>query len=395
LGDEMARRMRAGRPGGQRPGADEHAFALLVDAVRDYAIFLLDPGGHVQTWNAGAQRIKQYSADEIIGQHFSIFYTDEELAEGLPERLLGEAKRDGSARYEGWRVRRDRTRFWADVTITALFDDDGRLYGFAKVTRDLSERRENEQRERQLLVEQEARRGAEEAVRVRDRFLSIAAHELRTPIHTLHLSTDLMLKRRAAGSLGPDDLSIGLARIGKATSRLSALVNELLDVSKLTAVELRLAREQVDLGDLASGIVELYRGTHQGRRLDFEAQPGVIVSADAARVEQVVSNLIENALKYSQPPDPISIEVSSEQEGGVLKITDRGIGMDPEAIAAMQQPFTRGANAAHIEGLGLGLYIAHEIVARHGGTIAFGSEGDRGTTVRVWLPRTAPADGSA
>jgi PAS domain S-box-containing protein len=381
---------------GPRLGGDEHAFALLVDAVRDYAIFLLDPDGRVQTWNAGAQRIKQYTADEIIGQHFSIFYTDEELAEQLPERLLDQARREGSARYEGWRVRRDRTRFWADVTITALFDDDGSLYGFAKVTRDLSERRENEQRERQLLVEREARRGAEEAVRVRDRFLSIAAHELRTPIHTLHLSADLMLKRRAAGTLGPDDLAIGLARIAKATTRLSGLVSELLDVSKLTAGELGLNRADVDLGDLASGIVELYRGTHQGRRLDFDAEPGVIVWADAPRVEQVVSNLIENALKYSQAPEPISIEVSSEHDGGVLKITDRGIGMDPEAIAAMERPFTRGANAAHIEGLGLGLYIAHEIVARHGGTIAFGSQGDgAGTTVRVWLPRTGPTDGTA
>ncbi|HET8587693.1 MAG TPA: PAS domain-containing sensor histidine kinase [Candidatus Limnocylindria bacterium] len=392
--EEAQRPLEEEPPAKLRPTRDEHAFRLLVEAVRDYAIFLLDPEGRVQTWNAGAERIKQYTADEIIGQHLSVFYTDEELAEGLPQRLLNEARRNGSARYEGWRVRRDRSRFWADVTITALFDDDGSLYGFAKVTRDLTERRENEQRERQLLVEREARRGAEEAVRIRDRFLSIAAHELRTPIHTLHLSADLLLKRRAADALGPDELAIGLARIAKATGRLSTLVNELLDVSKLTAGELGLTRGDVDLGDLASGIVELYRGTHQGRRLDFFAEPGVIVSADAARVEQVVSNLIDNALKYSQAPEPVTLEVSRERGGGVLKISDRGIGMDVEAIAAMQKPFTRGANAAHIEGLGLGLYITHEIIARHGGTIAFGSQGDGvGTTVRVWLPSVAAGSG--
>lgn len=397
MADESSRQPQPeGRPPAQlQTYRNEHAFALLVDAVRDYAIFLLDPEGHVQTWNAGAERIKQYTADEIIGRHFSIFYTKEELAEDLPSRLLDEARRNGSAKYEGWRVRRDGTRFWADVVITALYDDDGSLYGFAKVTRDLSERRENEQRERALLVEQEARRGAEEAVRIRDRFLSIAAHELRTPIHTLHLSADLMLKRRAAGTLDPDQLAIGLARIAKATARLSGLVNDLLDVSKLTSGELALSRSDVDLGDLASGIVELYRGTHQGRRLDFDAEPGVIISADAARVEQVISNLIENALKYSQPPAPISVEVSSEQGGGLLKIVDEGIGMDAQAIAAMERPFTRGANAAHIEGLGLGLYIAHEIVSRHGGTIGFGSgTHGAGTTVRVWLPRTAGANGT-
>ena len=150
------------------------AFRLLVDAVEDYAIFLLGPDGRVLTWNRGAERIKGYTADEIVGQHFSVFYTPEELAAERPKFVLQMATDRGRFEDEGWRVRKDGTRFWADVLITALLDDRGVPFGFAKVTRDLTERRAAEEQRRALFAEQQARAAAEEALRARDRFLSLS-----------------------------------------------------------------------------------------------------------------------------------------------------------------------------------------------------------------------------
>jgi PAS domain S-box-containing protein len=368
----------------------EHAYALLVEAVEDYAIFLLDTHGRVLTWNRGAERIKQYAPSDIIGKHFSAFYPEEDRERGLPDQMLAAARTEGRVSIEGWRVRQDGSRFWADVVITALHDESGELFGFAKVTRDLTERRENEERERRLRAAENARRAADDAVRLRDRFLSVAAHELRTPINTLRLSTDLLLRQRATGMLDDDALSIALARIHKASERLTTLVNELLDVGKLTAGEIPLDLSEIDLGDLVSGIVELYRGIHQGRRIDLQAEPGVIVRADASRLEQVVSNLIDIALKYSKAPAAVVVSVRPDpaHDDVLIEVVDQGIGMDPEAVRAMEQPFTRGANTINIEGLGLGLFISHGIVTRHGGRIEMRSEGpDQGTTAAVWLPR--------
>jgi len=371
----------------------ERAFALLVDAVQEYAIFLLDPEGTILTWNRGAQRIKGYAASEIIGQHFSIFYTAEERAEDLPARVLEVARRDGTCLSEGWRVRKDGTRFWADVVVTALRDPDGELYAYAKVTRDMTERRASEERERQLIAEREARSAAEEALEARERFLSIAAHELRTPVTTLRLSADLLLRRRAAGRLDEELLASSIARIAKASGRLAELVDELLDVAKLTADGVEPKRSSVDLGDLVSGIVELYGGTHAARRLDFDAAPGMIVWADPGRLEQIVSNVIDNALKYSAEPSPVTITVGTADDGVLLTVRDEGIGIDSQALTAIHEPFTRGANAGAIEGLGLGLFISHSIVEAHGGWIRFESDGPGlGTTVRVWLPSGAEGE---
>jgi PAS domain S-box-containing protein len=365
----------------------ERAFALLVDAVQEYAIFLLDPQGTILTWNRGAQRIKGYAASEIIGQHFSVFYTAEERAEDLPAHVLEVARREGTCLSEGWRVRKDGTRFWADIVVTALRDPDGELYAYAKVTRDMSERRASEERERQLLAEREARSAAEEALRARERFLSIAAHELRTPVTTLRLSADLLLRRRAAARLDEQLLTTSIARIAKASGRLAELVDELLDVSKLTAPSFEPKRSEVDHGYLESGIVELYGGTHAARRLDFDAAPGLTIWADPGRVEQVVSNVIDNALKYSSEPSAITITVGPAEGGMLLTVHDEGIGIDSQALAAIHEPFTRGENAGTIEGLGLGLFISHGIVEAHGGWIRFESDGPGlGTTVRVWLP---------
>ncbi len=192
----------------------EVAFRLLVDAVVDYAIFLLGPDGTVLTWNLGAQRIKGYAADEIIGSHFSRFYTPEDRAGGRPQMLLEKATRTGRFEDEGWRMRKDGSRFWADVVITALQDAPGMPpHAFVKITRDLTERRAAEDQRRTLEAEQRARAAAEEALAVRDRFLSIASHELKTPVASLQISADALLRARDQDELDEARLDRGLRRI--------------------------------------------------------------------------------------------------------------------------------------------------------------------------------------
>jgi PAS domain S-box-containing protein len=208
----------------------EEAFRLLVEAVVDYAILILDPSGHVMTWNIGAERIKGYAAREIIGRHFSVFYTDADVAAGKPEAILERARRDGRAADQGWRIRKDGSQFWADVIVTALPNPDRSLFGFAKVTRDATQRREAERRERELAAEQHARAVAEQALREKDHFLAVASHELKTPVASLQLALEAVMRANEAGTLTGERLATGLERMRGATARLAALVGELLDV---------------------------------------------------------------------------------------------------------------------------------------------------------------------
>jgi PAS domain S-box-containing protein len=373
-----------GRGHAQGPPGDE-AFRLLVEAVIDYAIFLLSADGRVLTWNLGAERIKGYSASEIIGQELSIFYTPEDRAKGRPKRILAAADRDGRFEDEGWRVRKDGSRFWADVVVTALRDADGRTYGYAKVTRDLTERRAAEERERKLLAAQEARHAAEEALRARDQFLGIASHELKTPIASLHLATQALEHSYRAGKLDNDRLEKSLRRMGTATERLTSLVNELLDVTRLTAGVTYLSLAPTDVGALVRDRVAGFVDAGYGDRLRLRVAAETTARVDAARLDQVVTNLIDNALKYSTAV--VEVQLQPVEEGLELTVTDAGIGLDADALQHLFEPFGRAPNAAEVQGMGLGLYIARQIVERHGGWLRASSPGlNLGATFRVWLP---------
>jgi PAS domain S-box-containing protein len=370
----------------------EVAFRLLVEAVEDYAIFLLAPDGRILTWNLGAQRIKGYTADEIIGQHFSRFYTPEEQEAGRPATLLGWAAEYGRYEDEGWRVRKDGTRFWADVILTALRDESGAPYAFAKITRDLTERRAAEERERALLVEREARSAAEEALRTRDRFLSIASHELKTPAASLSLTVENLQRASASGRLDADRLSASLARLATATDRLGMLVDELLDVSRLSADRMEFRNEPTDLVALARDVVDRFSAADEQTRIRLVGDDEAWVLGDASRLDQVVTNLIDNAVKYSDADAPVELEVSEAGGGVTLAVRDRGFGLDEEASARLFEAFGRGLNAEHIPGLGLGLFISHQIVERHGGRIDARARPDgHGSEFTLWLPARRPA----
>jgi PAS domain S-box-containing protein len=376
------------------PPRGELAFRLLIEAVEDYAIFLLSPAGIVLTWNTGAERIKGYAAEEIIGQHFSVFYTEEDRAADRPTQLLGKARRYGRFEVEGWRVRKDGTRFWADVILTALRNDQGETYAFAKITRDLTERRAAEQQQRELLGEQRARAAAEEALAARDRFLSIAAHELKTPVASLRLSAEGLLHARAAGRLDDARLATALDRITTASQRLGALVDELLDITRLEAEVMPLTRVPTDLVALAREVIDRFEESAHAGRIHLEAPDTLELAVDAGRIDQVLTNLVDNALKYS--PDGSGVEVALTEAGEevLIEVGDRGIGLDDSAGQRLFEAFGRGENAEHVAGLGLGLHIAREIVLHHGGRIEpIDREDGPGTIFRVILPR--PKDGAA
>ncbi len=364
----------------------EERFRLLVESVQDYAIFMLDPTGHIATWNRGAQRIKGYVAEEIIGQHFSRFYPPED-AVWKPAMELEVATREGRFEEEGWRVRKDGSLFWANVVITALRNADGTLVGFAKVTRDFTDRkRAEEQRELQTL---------RQAVQARDEFLSVASHELKTPLTPIQLKLSglLLAIRRSPGEGVPTArLEKDLEMATRQVRRLSDLVEELLDVSRISTGLLRLEPTEMDLVALTREVVTRYapQASALGSTLELEAEPSVVGTWDRRRLEQVITNLVTNAIKYGAGK-PIRVHVGWEQEQAVVRVVDCGIGIPPDQQPRIFDRFVRAVSERNFGGLGLGLFIAHQITEGHGGKISVQSTPQQGSTFVVRLPPRARA----
>ena len=548
----------------QVPAEDSQLFRALVQSVTDYAIFRLSPAGIIQTWNSGAARLKGYTEDEIIGQSFERFYTSADVADGRPQRLLKIARTEGRVEDEGWRVRKDGSRFWADVVITALFDD-GKLVGYAKVTRDLTDRKRSEEQralrqaaervaervgrlqavtaalaaasrpeqvahllttvgmaamgasasavafpvhdpdllqivsvhgyepttvelqqrirrddpytlaeawrtgeavfipsrahmtsvyshlrslaarsvfeawtalplviERQLLgilsltyvephvfdeeernvllaladvaaqaldraqlfeSERRTRAEAQAAVRAQDEFLSIASHELRTPVAAVKATAQLAQRAIARGTLDKQRLERHLDSIVRASDRLTSLVDDLLDVSRLRTGRLQLRRQPVDVVGLVEEVVERYRSQLEERpeyALHLDSLPGpCVVDVDPSRLEQVLDNFLSNAVKYSPSGGEICVTIATDASGLSITVADQGIGLPAGQTAAIFEPFGRAPNASaqQIPGLGLGLAICRQLIEAHGGRVWANSPGEqRGTTVGLWVP---------
>ncbi|HEX6509050.1 MAG TPA: ATP-binding protein [Chloroflexota bacterium] len=548
--------------GGQRA----EVFRLLVESVRDYGIFLLDPDGYILTWNEGARRIEGYAADEIIGKHFSIFYPPQDVKRGKPEYELKVAALEGRWEEEGWRVRQDGSRFWANVLITALRDPSSELIGFAKVTRDLSERKYAEDERAQLLTLERAARseaeaalerlraiqnltdlalshlrlddllnalleriadilvadtvtvllldeggapelvaraavGLEEEVeqgvripvgggfagriaqerrpiilddvdhanvlnpilrqkglksmlgvplmvrndvigvlhvgalrhrrfsesdtqflqivadrvalaidharlietaaaarreveiadataRSRDEFLSIAAHELRTPTTSLRIATQMLLRRFEDGEAQDQQQVVrALRTIDRQTGRLDRLVTQLIETVRAQVDRVKLQRVRTDLTELVNSAVEIVQSQTRLHELTVIAPGPVWVSIDPIRFDQVVSNLLDNAVKYSPSGGKIDIEIMEGTSGGArLTVRDRGLGIDLEHRPHLFERFYRAHGSDYRSGMGLGLFISREIVHLHGGEILFEFPPDGGTRFVVELP---------
>ena len=357
---------------------------LLIDSIRDYAVFMLDADGNVATWNTGAERIIGYQPAEIIGRHFSVLYTEEDQAAGKSVRELKLAGETGRYEEEAWRVRKDGSRFWANVVLTAIRDEQGKLIGFAKVTRDLTERRRADE-ERIRLAQ------AEEALRLRDNFLSIASHELKTPLTSLqlHLSGVQRAYRKR-----PDDpatmakLASRLDVIDREVDRIVKLVEDLLDVSRASSGHLHLQLERVDLAGVVREVADRFEDELDRAEctLQLQLEDDVVGNWDRLRLDQVVTNFLTNAIKYG-PGKPIEIRVAREGDGhAILSVRDHGIGIDAADHARIFDRFARAVSPAHYGGLGLGLWIVRVIVEALGGTVSVESEPGRGAAFSARLP---------
>jgi PAS domain S-box-containing protein len=518
-------------------------FRLLVESVMDYAIFLLDVDGTVMSWNAGAERIKGYAAHEIIGRHFSTFYPQGEIDAGKPALELRIAEAEGRYEEEGWRLRKDGSRFWANVVITALRDRSGELVGFAKVTRDLTERRRNEERVQvlgsitetalahvaledllQALVDRiaqqlavdtvvvllvsedgtalaarashgleeevdggvriplgqgfagrvaledrpivlddlekanvlnpllrekglrsllgvplrvggkvigilhvgalqpgrfdahdvetlevvadrvavaveyarlfDAARAArhvaaemESAIRLRDEFLSVAAHELKTPLTAAKTAVQLLARSFRGAALTPTQQR-SLDTVEKQIAKLARLASQLLDTVRLESGRLSLELDDVDLTELVRSAVEQAEAaTSVPHSFNVDAPRELRIRADALRLEQVLLNLLDNAVKFSPGGGAIDIAVRRTPSTAVISVRDHGIGVAREHRARLFDQFYQAH--PNRSGLGLGLYISRHIVERHGGTMYAEEPKGAGTRFVVSLPAQA------
>jgi len=350
---------------------------LLIESIHDYAIFMLDPDGRIASWNSGAERITGWREDEIVGRHFSTFYPDEDIRAGKCDLELAVAAEIGRFEDEASRLRKDGSRFWANVVISAVRDESGRLIGFAKVTRDLTERRQVER-------ERAARLAAEQASRAKDEFIAVLAHELRTPLAPIVNAVQLA---RLRGYDSPE-----LEVVERQTQHLVRLVEDLLDVPRITRGKLELNLERVEIAQVVSQAIEMAAPVLEQRHhiVDIDVpRQGCAVMGDRFRLAQVLSNLLTNAAKYSEPHGRIAVAAAAA--GGRVRITvrDRGIGIEPAMLSSIFDGFVQddGARNRSMGGLGLGLSIVRSLVQLHRGRVVARSQGrGTGSEFEVELP---------
>jgi PAS domain S-box-containing protein len=352
----------------------EERLRLMIESVQDYAIFMLDPEGRVQTWNVGAQRIKGYIADEIIGKHFSEFYSSEDVANGKPARELEIAIEEGRVEDEGWRVRKDRSQFWANVIITAIYDDQHVLRGFAKITRDMTERRQMET--------------LKFADRQKNEFLAMLAHELRNPLAPIRNGVQLLKMVSKAETAMQETTNMMERQIG----HLVRLVDDLLDMSRIINGKIHLDKGPIDISSFINRAIEevqpvIDAGGHE-LMLTLPARP-IPVDGDMVRLSQVVSNLLTNAAKYTNQPSQIWLSVERFKDEAIIRVRDQGIGIRSEVLPRIFNLFVQADTpiARTTGGLGIGLTLVKRIVEMHDGTVGASSPGPgQGSEFTVRLP---------
>ncbi|WP_061125694.1 hybrid sensor histidine kinase/response regulator [Caballeronia catudaia] len=365
-------------PGVENNGTrtDDATFRLLVDSVREYAIFRLSETGIVSTWNPGAQRVKGYAADEIIGRHFSVFYTPDQRANGRPEEVLRRALSTGQYSEEGWRVRKDGSLFWASIVVSVIRDGDGRLLGFAKVVRDMTERRRLEE------LEASSRRMNE--------FLAMLGHELRNPLAPIRNAVGLLQQQSLPTA---DILRRTRDIVDRQLAHMTRLVDDLLDAGRITTGKVRVTPAPVSIQEVIDRAMEAVRPKVEAKDQTLDVglpNEPVIVNGDMTRLIQVIHNLLDNASKYTHAGGLIRLQALHVDWMISISIEDNGRGIAPESLDVVFDLFAqeKDPDASTEEGgLGIGLTLARSLVELHGGRIEVQSPGaGRGTKFTVWLP---------
>lgn len=356
---------------------NEERLRLIIDGVKDYGIFALDAQGHIITWNVGAERIKGYTEQEVLGRHFSLFYLPEECP-AHPDMALLEATRDGHYMEEGWRCRKDGSRFWASVVITAQYDGTGALRGFSKITRDITDRRAAE------IALRTAREEAESASRAKSEFLSRMSHELRTPLNSILGFAQLLDMDSIAGQRPQ------VSHILRAGQHLLALINEVLDIARIEAGRLPLNIEPIGLPAVLHEALTLVSPMAADAGIHLAELPllpdGSGVLADRQRLVQVLLNLLSNAIKYNQPGGEVRIEVTVETPHVSIAISDTGHGIAPELLGQLFKPFERLGADPQVEGTGLGLSLSKSLLEMMQGHLQVRSDPGQGCCFTLQLP---------
>ena len=353
----------------------EEGFRLMVESVTDCAIVMLDSAGRVVSWNTGAQRIKGYSAEEIVGQHFSRFYPPAEIARGTPQRDLDAAAAEGRYEVEGWRVRKDGSLFWANVVFTAIRDPAGQPRGFAKLTRDLTERR---------LVEQTlttAKGAAEKANLAKSEFLSSMSHELRSPLNAI-LGFAQLLQSDATPATPSQKGSID--EILRAGWYLLELINEILDLAQIESGRLSLSPEPTSLAEVILECQAMIEPQAQPRgiRMTFPSfEVPCYVAVDRTRLKQVLINLLSNAIKYNKASGTVVVDLAGTTAERIrINVRDTGAGLPPEKLTQLFQPFNRlGQEHGAEQGTGIGLVMSKRLVELMGGILGVESQVGEGS----------------
>jgi PAS domain S-box-containing protein len=365
----------------------EERYHKMIDEVQDYAIILLDTKGNIMNWNRGAENIKGYREEEIVGQNFKVFYRTEDVREGLPDMLINEASVNGRAMHEGWRVRKDGSMFWGYIVITALHDEEGNIIGYSKVTRDLTERKKSDDRMK-AYAEDIALRNKQ-----LEEFAYIASHDLQEPLRKIQTFADILRMKID----DKESVQVNVDKITGAAQRMSVLIKDVLRYSQLSATDNLF--EKVDLNDVLGEVLGDFELQIQDKNLSILIEPLPIVKGIPVQLHQLFCNLVSNAIKFSDKEIP-QININAKHMSGTsikdahipdpevdyikISVADNGMGFSPEYAEHVFKLFKRLNSFSN--GTGIGLALCKKIVENHHGAIFAESESGQGATFYVYLP---------
>jgi PAS domain S-box-containing protein len=369
----------------------EERYHKMIDEVRDYAIILLDVEGIIQNWNKGAEQIKQYTEQEAVGKNFRMFYLQEDQDRKLPEQLINEATRTGRAVHEGWRVRKDKTRFWGSIILTALHDSEDRVIGFSKVTRDLTERKRAEDTLQEYLKELETQN------KELEQFAYIASHDLQEPLRKIRMFIDVIRQNFHDEAMVMNYFD----RINVSASRMSELIHAVLNYGRLSGKEDQVV--ETDLNEVLESVRSDYELLIQDKQAVILSEPLPVIPAISLQVHQLFANLISNALKFTleQPVVRIRWSIVSKAavvhqpphlaEGNYIELVfaDNGVGFDQQYENIMFGMFQRLHGKDQFSGIGIGLALCKKIMENHGGYLTAKSEVGRGAHFYAYFPMSS------